>query len=127
MFNEDQLKLRKPLWQAFSDLWLDNELQDFEINYKVNLMKSSNYELNELEKIFYEEVAPAVYKNTFSMTGEWSGFDSEWLKDAIFENLLKQESNSIYRTWVNSSAGRYLMTKMVIDDWRRIVNLYKYS
>lgn len=124
MLTAEQIEKRKPLWQAFSDLWLDNELQEFEIDHIVNLMKQSDYDFNELESIFYNEVAPAVYKNTFSMTGEWAGFEAEQLFQSIIENIKKQESNFIYKFWVKSFAGKYLMTKMVEDDWNKILQKY---
>lgn len=125
MLNAEEIEKRKPLWQAFSDLWLDNELQDFEIDHIVDLMKKSGYDLVELEKIFYSEVAPAVYQNTFSMTGEWTGFEAEQLFRSITDNIKKQETNFFYRIWVKSSPGRYLMTKMVEDDWLRVISLCK--
>ena len=70
MLNPEQIEIRKPFWQAFSDLWLDNELQDFEIEYTANLMKSNDLGLSEFENIFYLEVAPVVYKNLHSVAGE---------------------------------------------------------
>ncbi|HLM59525.1 MAG TPA: nucleoside-diphosphate kinase, partial [Pyrinomonadaceae bacterium] len=39
----------------------------------------------------------------------------------ILENLAKQQSNPIYRAWVKSSAGKFVMTKPVRDDWEKIV------
>ncbi len=125
MLTLDQINKRKPLWQALSDIWLDNELQDFERNHIVDLMRQTGYNFDELESIFYCEVAPAVYKNTFSATGEWAGFDSDWLFNSILENIKKQESNFIHRFWVNSSAGKYIMTKMVEDDWKSIVEHFR--
>ncbi len=125
MISEQEIERRKPLWSAFSDLWLDNELQKYEIEHVAQTMKNSGYNFDELERIFFREVAPTVYKNAFSMTGEWAGFDSEWLYRAIVENLLRQETNLFYRTWVNSAPGRFLMTKMVQEDWNNIVDLYK--
>jgi hypothetical protein len=125
MLTLNQISERKPLWQAFSDLWLDNELQNFEIDHIVSLMKQSGFNFDELERIFYCEVAPTVYKNTLSTTGEWAGFDSDWLFNSILENIKKQESNFVHRLWVNSSVGKYIMTKMVEDDWNKIIENYR--
>lgn len=123
----EEIEKRKPLWQTFSDFWLDNELQDFEYKYTVNLMITSNFSLDELEKIFFEEVAPVVYMNLYSVAGQWDLFHPEWLFQSIIENLKKQENNAVYRAWVKSCFGKFIMSKTVRDNWKKTVELYKKS
>ncbi len=127
MLSVEEIEKRKPLWQAFSDFWLDNELQDFEFKYTIDLMISSNYSLENIEKIFFEEVAPVVYVNLFSVAGQWDLFDPKWLFEGIIKNLERQERNPLYRAWVKSSLGKCIMTKMVQEDWEKIVSLYESS
>ncbi len=154
MLSRKEIIRRKPLWQALSDLWLadyefertetnrlkkevlsaahtSEELESvfpFYENYDLNTVKamiSSEYSLNEIEKILFEEVAPVVYKNALDYGGTWGAFDSDWLFKGILENLKKQERNPLYRAWVKSSLGKCIMTKMVQEDWNKIVNLYE--
>lgn len=127
MLTEAEIELRKPLWEALSDLWLDTELQDYDHRHIAELLASSDYSFEEIGKIFSEEVAPIVYRNLYSSVGVWDGFDPDWLGDEIIKSLKKQEANFIYRTWVKSNAGKFLMTKMIQDDWKKIVELYKLS
>lgn len=127
MLTQEEIERRKPLWEDLSTLWLDTELQDYDHRYIAELLASSNYSFEEIEKIFSEEVAPVVYSNLFNIFpgGTWDGFDDDWLYSSILQNLEKQENNLLYRTWVKSSAGKFLMTKMVRGDWEKIVELYK--
>lgn len=157
MLHRQDIERRKPLWAALSDLWVvsytfdqtaDNQLkkdvlshlhgpaelesafsalEDYDTHI-VRAMISSKYSLPEIEVIFAEEVAPVVYSNSYAPTGgEWRHFDPEWLYPAILENLEKQEANLIYRAWVKSGAGRFVMTKAVRDDWKKVVDLYQSS
>ena len=145
------------MWSALSDLWVasytfdqtaDNQLKkevlshlhtpaelepvitalkDYDTHI-AEAMISSGYSLSEIEVILAEEVAPVVYSNSYApYGGEWQFFDSEWLYPAILENLAKQQRNPIYRAWVKSGAGRFVMTKAVRDDWKRVVELYQSS
>ena len=113
------------MWETLSDLWLDTEMQDYQHERRAELLASSGYSFDEIEKIFSEEVAPAVYSNLYSTVGVWDGFDLEWLYDEIIKNLKKQETNLIYRTWVKSGAGKFVMTKMARGDWEKIVEIYR--
>lgn len=155
MLTQAEIERRKPLWLALSDLWLadyefdrtaannlkkkvlsglhsQSELESvfstYE-NYDTNTVKEmtlSRYSLPEIEKILSEEVAPAVYFNGYRLYGgEWGGFASDWLFPEIIKNLKKQEKNPVYRVWVKSSLGKFVMTRMVQNDWEKIIELYK--
>ena len=52
MLLSEEIEKRKPIWQAISDLWLDNEMQDFEIRHIVELMQKSEFSIEELNHIF---------------------------------------------------------------------------
>lgn len=124
MLTNEEIERHKPLWEDLSDLWNNTELFDYQLKYIAEKMRSSGYSLAELEKILAEEVAPVVYGNVFSYGGTWTGFDSEWLYKGILENLKKQKRNPIYRAWVKSNLGKFVMTKMIQEDWKKVVELY---
>lgn len=125
MLTQEEIEQRKPLWEALSDLWLDTEMQSYEHERRAELMTSSGFSFGEIERIFSEEVAPVVYKNLYTAVGVWDGFDTDWLYENILKNMEKQEKSPIYRAWVQSTVGKFLMTRMVQDDWKKIVELYK--
>jgi hypothetical protein len=123
---KENVDTRKQLWEAFSDFWLDNELQDFHFKNTVDLMTSCGYTLEKIESIFFYEVAPAVYNNLYTLPGGvWSIFDEDYLFSEIVKNIEKQDRNTFYRCWVKSRLGKFVMTKMVQDDWKKIIELYK--
>ena len=73
---------RRPVWLALSDLFLDTD---------VNLLREGNartlaaslYSMDELDAILREEVYPACSFNLSQVTGEWAGFDADWLERRI--------------------------------------------
>ena len=60
MLSFKEIEKRKPLWLAFSDLWLDTEPTEATYQRIVQEMRDSGYRLEEIELIYAEEVAPAV-------------------------------------------------------------------
>ncbi len=87
-FTEDEIKFRKPVWIALSDLFLDT---DVSLNYKyiVRACSESKYSTDELKEILENEVAPVVSINLWNVTGEWLGFDEKWLVESICKNIKK--------------------------------------
>ncbi len=77
---EDLLN-RASVWEALANFWLDTELLDNEIDHIAHILAESPYTIEEIQAIHRYEVAPAVSSNLLSVAGEWSGFDSEWLKE----------------------------------------------
>ncbi len=127
MLTNEEIEKRKLLWLVLSGLWLDSEPTELTYQAIVREISNSGYSFETAEKIMAEEVAPVVYSNLFNIFpgGIWDGFDAQWLNKAILHNLEKQENNAIYHAWVRSSVGKFVMTKMVRDDWEKITKLYQ--
>lgn len=119
-------EVRKELWAAFSDLWLDNEVDQISREYIVRVMIESGLPLDELKAVLRYQVAPVVYKNLYNVFpgGEWAGFDEEWLRNEIIKNTARQKESKLYRWWVRSRPGQKLMTGIIKSDWERIEILY---
>lgn len=81
-FTLEQIKRRKPVWVAFSDLFLDT---DVTLIYDdiAQVCAESEYSAVELKEILSEEVAPVVSGNLLCITGEWAGFNEDWLVKQI--------------------------------------------
>ncbi len=76
------LAQRRPVWLAFSDLFLDTDTALFRAGHTRDLA-ASPYSLEELDAILREEVYPACSFNLSLVAGEWAGFDSDWLERRI--------------------------------------------
>ena len=115
-FDANILKVRKPLWIALSELFLDTELQDYTHTHIAKVMKESGYALDEIEDILMLEVFPVLISNLHSIAGEWAGFNEAWL----CETLIAATPPNRFRRWLNRRSFW-----MINDDWQKIVEIYK--
>ncbi|GGI93465.1 DUF7079 family protein [Shewanella gelidii] len=94
-FTFEQIKSRKPVWIAFSDLFLDT---DVTLIYDeiAQICSESEYSIAELKEILTEEVAPVVSGNLLSIAGEWAGFNEEWLVKQITKPKTIFKSKAFY-------------------------------
>lgn len=79
MFDEQQFQKRQPIWAALSDLWLDTELTDLDLERIARVMADSGFSIEALREIYLIEVAPVVSPNLLGVAGVWTGFDERWL------------------------------------------------
>jgi hypothetical protein len=79
-FTAHELQLRRPLWVALSDLYLDTEP---EWERLARLCARSPFSLAELQRILFDEVHPVVHRNLWAVAGVWQGFDEDWLVASI--------------------------------------------
>ena len=112
---------RKPIWYALSDLYLDTELQDFNLKSIAEKIKQSPYTLEEVKQIDKTEVFPVLYSNVTGIAGIWLGFQEEWLASEIEKNLSKKTR---LKTLFNNL--RYFIIKgRFADDWEKIKSAYQ--
>jgi hypothetical protein len=119
--DEAEIERRKPVWAALSDLWLDTELTEDDLQRIAGVMKRSEYSINELRDIYLFEVAPVVFPNLLSVAGEWAGFDEEWLFVETTKRAKKR--NLILRAMVRLGIGKWLMTFATERHWVRLVEM----
>src|SRR5216684_1908558 len=74
---------RRPVWEALSKLFLDDELQPSDFERIAQILTESPYLLEEIEDILYGEVYPVCIWNLLSVAGEWGMFDGDRLQAAI--------------------------------------------
>jgi hypothetical protein len=87
MLTDKDINIRKPVWSALSDLWLDTELQEWHLKSIAETLFESGYSLDVLRDIYEKEVAPVVYTNLLCIAGEWAGFNDKWLHEEIISSL----------------------------------------
>ena len=121
MLADTELERRKPVWTAFSEFWLDTELDETDLSRIAGIASASGYSIAELRDIYLYEVAPVVYLNCWSVAGVWTAFDDEWLHAAARRNT---ERRSLWlRFWVFIRIGHWTITYATERHWHRIVSL----
>jgi hypothetical protein len=119
--SEEEIKRRIPVWEAISDLWLDTELGENGVLYIARVLAESGYSLEEIDKIYAEEVAPVVYMNAYSVTGVWTGFDSVWLKEEILKKTRRHFIISDLP--IIKQIKIKIITYSVEDNWKSVKNI----
>ena len=95
----NELIVRKQIWLALSELYLDTELDTADFDRMVSTLKQTNLSLDEIKNIDLYGVFPLLQPNLLSVAGEWAGFDEEWLYQNCYKNYTKRHS-SMYRARV---------------------------
>jgi hypothetical protein len=121
MLTDAELERRKPVWTAFSEFWLDTELEAGDLQRIARTAAASGYSVAELRDIYLYEVAPVVSPNLLTVAGEWDGFDEQWLHA---EARKRAEHRSLWlRFWIFIRIERGLMTCVTERHWHRLVAL----
>jgi hypothetical protein len=102
---------REDIWISLSDLYLDTDVEPF-IEPCAQLLAESAFSRDELARMLFEEVHPALVFNLLSVAGEWGSFDREWLCGRI----LRQRSAWSPRVWL----GRRLLRRIPRTLWPRL-------
>lgn len=121
MLTEAEIQGRRPVWIALSDLWLDTELQDHDLDHIARVLRDSGYDRDALDRILAEEVAPVVYLNLYSVAGVWTGFDPDWLCAEILSALRKRGP---VRAWL-LRRRRAVMTGPVRNEWQAVLRRFE--
>ncbi|QNN69364.1 DUF7079 family protein [Thermomonas carbonis] len=79
-FAAKELEIRRPLWIALSELYLDTE-PDWE--RVASICAASPFDISELRRILFDEVHPIVHSNLWAAAGVWDGFNEDWLVTSI--------------------------------------------
>ncbi|MBF5041839.1 hypothetical protein FGE12_05510 [Aggregicoccus sp. 17bor-14] len=80
---DEELERRRPVWVAWSELFLDTQLDARDHARIAEVLGDSGYADGELLRILSDEVRPVVAANLLSMAGVWAGFDAAWLEERI--------------------------------------------
>ncbi len=121
MFDAAEIERRKPVWTALSELWLDTELTDDDLQRIAEVMKRSGYGIPQLRDIHLFEVAPVVFPNLLTVAGEWAGFDEEWLFDMASRRARRR--SLCLRAFVRMGVGKWLMTYATEEHWDTLVKM----
>ena len=90
--NDSEIEKRKPVWLALSRMYLDTELQQYDIDLIIDAIKESPFSLEEVMTIDKYEVFPVLYQNLMSVAGVWNAFEESWLVNEILPSLNKRNT-----------------------------------
>lgn len=102
---------------AISELFVDTELDERDFARLRAMLNESQLSQTELDFIYYEEIAPLLYRNLDVPAGEWAGFDPDWLEAEIGKRQVKAPSGGA--SWL-SRARRYWVTRTTRNDWQKL-------
>jgi hypothetical protein len=102
---------------AVSELFLDTELDDADFLRLRDALRASHLSLQELDEVYYDEVAPVLYQNLRTPAGAWEGFDRAWLEERI-DHRASERRLPFPAAW-----RRYYFSRSTIGDWQRLRKL----
>lgn len=70
---------RVRVWNAFSEFFLDTELDSNDLDRIAEILADSPFSIEELKHIYDKEVSPVCSWNLLLIAGEWAGFNEDWL------------------------------------------------
>jgi hypothetical protein len=102
---------RGPVWRTLSNLFLDTNLEQVDLEYIALGLAASPYTIEEIEGILFDEVYPICIWNLRAVAGNWAGFDGDALQEAILRRLDRP-----------LKIPRYLHVGhwMIRDDWKKV-------
>lgn len=82
---ENDIADRTPIWDCMQDLFMDTDVT-LSYEFIVKRCAESKYGIEELEKILFNEVLPALRFNMFNLPApEWAGFQTEFVVRRVLE------------------------------------------
>ncbi|AZI43310.1 hypothetical protein EHF33_11615 [Deinococcus psychrotolerans] len=81
-FTPAQLAVRRRVWDAFGELFLDTDTRP-SLPLIARRLAESGLDEAALGEIWREEVTPALLFNLTLVAGEWAYFDLDWLEEQI--------------------------------------------
>jgi hypothetical protein len=91
MFSKLNTELKWSLWKALSDLFLDTDLAERDYQYIALKVLETSIPPEDVVKILWLEVFPALCDNQRVSAGEWAGFDEDWLRQRILNVMAGRE------------------------------------
>ena len=104
-------------WIAISDIYLDTEIRTSDIKYIARQLAETSFTEQQLNEIYYYDIAPVCYINGIDPAGEWVGFDRDWLFSEILKN--RKKNQKLFRLKCKLLRRFYLMGTE--EDWFKVL------
>ena len=99
-----------PVWIALSELFLDTQLREKDLDRIAAVLAASAYSEERLEEILRFEVTPVLKCNLMSVAGEWAECNEEWLREKLIPRIDKRP------------LIRFGVFSMIREEWKAIRN-----
>ena len=110
---------RVTAWLSLSELFLDTEHDDGDIARIGAALAGTGFDVDTVEKIYENEVAPVCWRNLSGVPGgAWAGFDRGWLVQAIMAHRKKTHLAEYVPIFRRFQVRRNIALSK--DDWRRV-------
>lgn len=106
---------RVPVWHALSELFLDAEPRPHDFDRIAVAIAAAAYGRAAARAILDNEVAPVFAVNLLSVAGEWMGWSSDSVRDAVVA-AMKQNRFSRWRARLRARAAR----RIYLASWQEI-------
>ncbi len=111
-------KQHTEIWLIMSELFLDTELSNAELNDIALQLSLSGYSIEQLVTIYQDEVMPVLYPNLISVAGIWQGFDKEELIDLLNKQTKKNQNQS---HWLKKLKRLFHRLRFRHHDWDNVL------
>ena len=107
-----ELRRRRPLWVALSELFLDQETDEYTLRHIARIVAASGYSDQEVRDIYWHEVAPLLAGNMLVVAGVWDGFDKDWLCAQAARNAARRPRFSL---------SRWIVRRAITEELKRVL------
>lgn len=115
--NTADIEKYKKAWHAISSIYLDINLKEFQFKYIAEELSETGFTEDQLNDIYYYDIAPVCHTNAIDPAGEWVEFDQDWLSSEILKN--RKKNQKIFRLKCKLLKRFYLMGTE--EDWFKVL------
>ena len=105
----------KDLCVALSDLFLDTET-----NYHAVVVIAKHFDLQHVENVLLDWVAPVLHGAFYSVAPEWAGYDGDWLWDEV-QKVVNRDNKAGYFKKKILKIRRYYMANLLKSTWQEVI------
>jgi hypothetical protein len=119
MPTEEQILERMPVWDALSELFLDDELSQEDCRRMASVLARSRYSVEALQEILRHEVYPACSLNLISVAGAWGAWGEDWIRERIAPRYNQRPLVHLPAFQWGAIGGTWSIVKTLLTEQRR--------
>jgi hypothetical protein len=112
---------REDVWYVMSDLFLDTELLERDIQYIAKELAASHFSVGQLISIFEDEVAPVLHGNLKVTAGIWGCFSRDEIIPLIRRRALSLTKEHRKGLPIIERMKRAYVLGETIEEWKQIL------
>lgn len=105
------------IYILLADLFLDSELTPHDARWLADAIQPTKFTVAEIEHKIKAHLFPVLYPNLVTATGQWAGFDEDWLLHKI-DDARKKEGSYAHDIWINICW--YIYGGVVASRWAAV-------